>query len=303
MTEKNIKIISFWSTFNYQSNFILNLLKKYNIKYRYNSNEPDILFVGSFVKYDGIDCIKNFNGIKILIITEPISKTQKHTYELFKTNIFDLVFGCVKNDIEINHFKYPLYILYSYNCYSNKKYFEINEKILNENIEQKKFCTLINRHDMYGTRSNIYNSLKNIGDIDCPSKLYNNTSNQELNSIGNIKFINKYTFNLCPENSKCEFDGYITEKLMNCCLSGAIPIYFGSFDEIDEKIFNKNRIIFFNPYEQESINRASKYIEELMNDKEKLNHFYKQHIFNDEAYDTINNMEINLINNIKLFFN
>lgn len=303
MTEKNIKIISFWKGFDYQNNCITGLLNKYSIKYKYNSNEPEILFIGSFVKDNEIDYIRNFDGIKILYITEPIDVCYINTYELFKNNIFDIVFGCISNDIEKNYFKYPLYIMYSYDYYLNKKYADINEKILNENLEQKKFCTLINTHDRFKTRSEIYNLLKNINDIDCPSILFNNMSNQELNSIGNIKFINKYLFNLCPENTKCEFNGYITEKLMNCCLSGSIPIYYGSFDKIDEKIFNKDRIIFFDPYEQESIDKASKYVEELFNNKEKLNDFYKQKVFNDEAYDTINNMEMNLMDNLKLFFN
>ena len=149
----------------------------------------------------------------------------------------------------------------------------------------------------YGcTRKQIYNLLKNIDNIDCPSNLFNNINNKELNRIGNVKFINKYLFNLCSENTKCEFKGYITEKIMNCCLSGSIPIYFGYFDSIDEKIFNKNRIIFYDPYDNNSLINAVNFINNLYIDKNKLNIFYKQNIFTNEALNVITDLENELVN-------
>ena len=43
------------------------------------------------------------------------------------------------------------------------------------------------------------------------------------------------------------YNGYITEKLMDCCLGGAIPIYAGWFDEYDAQIFNKTELYFIIP--------------------------------------------------------
>lgn len=299
---KKIKIISFWEGFDNKNNFIINLLNKNNINNEYSDENPEILFVGSFVNKCDYDYIKDFKGIKILYISEPIDVMYILTFELFKSDIFNIVFGCISNNIEKKYFKYPLYIDYSYNYYLNDSYKDININILNDDIEKKNFCTLINTHDRYNTRTKIYNKLKNIDKIDCPSILFNNMNNNELNSIGNIKFINRYLFNLYPENTKCQFKGYITEKLMNCCLSGSIPIYFGSFDEIDEQIFNKERIIFYNPYENNFEYKIYEFVNQLYNDKNKLKIFYEQPVFSKNARNIIENMEINLINEIKTIF-
>ena len=92
--------------------------------------------------------------------------------------------------------------------------------------------------------------------------------------------IRKFKFNICPENYSTSIKGYITmnlskqswdkelfsgtlveentEKIMNCCLVGAIPIYFGSFNDIYSKIFNKNRILFYNPDDIDSIEKIKK---------------------------------------------
>jgi hypothetical protein len=297
-----IKLISFYNGFNYYDNFIIKLLKKYEINYEYSENNAEILFVGSFIKENDVEYIKNFIGKKILYITEPIDVCYKYTYELFKNDIFDIVFGCINENMEKKYHKYPLYIEYSYGHYLNDTYKNSNIKVLHEDLENKKFCTLINTHDRFNTRSKIYNLLKDIDKIDCPSLLFNNMTNQELNNIGNVSFINKYLFNLCSENTKCEFNGYITEKLMNCCLGGSIPIYFGSFDEIDEKIFNKDRIIFYDPYNYESIKKTHNIVNDLYNDKNKFEIFYKQKVFQDTVYDTIKYLEIKLIEEIKKLF-
>lgn len=292
---KKICLISFWGNFDYNNNAITNLLKKYNIEFKISQiDEADILFVGSFVNEKDYDFVLNFKNIKILWISEPIDVMYKYTYKLFKENIFNLVFGCIENNISMGYYKYPLYILYAYNQYENNEFENINNQMDLIDLENKKFCTLINSHDKFDTRKNMYNQLKQISYIDCPGQLFNNCSNTELNSIGNVKFINKYLFNLCPENTKCEFNGYITEKLMNCCLASTIPIYFGPFDEIDEKIFNKERIIFFNPYSTESIIKTSIFVSNLYADKIALKNFYDKKIFNNSTYDTIKNLELEL---------
>jgi hypothetical protein len=82
---------------------------------------------------------------------------------------------------------------------------------------------------------------------------------------------------------------------MDCCLGGAIPIYAGWFDEYDAKIFNKNRIIFYNSRDEASFEKVYNQINELLEDKDKLITFYKQPIFCDTATETIQE----LIQNIK----
>jgi len=41
-----------------------------------------------------------------------------------------------------------------------------------------------------------------------------------------IETISNYKFCICAEN--VEYDGYVTEKIIDCFIAGTIPIYFGT---------------------------------------------------------------------------
>lgn len=287
-------IIGFWEGFNlYYNEFTIKYCKNYFLTFNYE--EIDFIICGSFIKKDQYNLIKNLKCKKILYITEPIEKFYEFTYKLYIENEFIIIFGCIDNDIINNKYKYPIYSqkinLLNKNIFNN-----INIFSKNVDINKKKFCCLINTHDRGNTRSSIYNILNDIDRIDCPSILFNNCSNDELNSIGNIEYIKNYKFNICSENFKTNIDGYITEKIINCCMGEAIPIYYGWFDKIDEKIFNKNRILFYDPLNEESINNVKTKILYLLNNEEEFNNFYKQDIFCENAYEIIIELENNLFN-------
>jgi hypothetical protein len=262
-------------------------------------NDIKFIIVGPFINEYYYNIINKLNCIKLLYICEPIKEYEhfNFTIKLLNQNIFDIIFGCINNKENIRY-KLPLYM--EYFDYKNKNIYNLtNEYVKKCNINNKKFCSLINTHDKKNTRTKIYNYLKEIKHITCPSNLFNNTSNEELNNIGNIEYIKKFKFNICSENCITDLEGYITEKLLNCCLGGAIPIYCGWFDEIDEKIFNKNRILFFEPNNEESINNVYNKVKELMEDDNKLNDFYKMDVFMETAYETIKKLQDNLFNKIK----
>ena len=293
---KKFCCIGFWPGFETEDeNFFVRLLKKSGIQYTFVSSieNSDILLVGCFITPNQLVPIHKHKGKKILAITEPFSNIFTTAYPLYQQNVFDMVIGCIGHDPKKGHYKYPLYIMYSYDYLDNNKYKEVNS--INEYNQNKKCCTLITRHDMFYTRGYLYSMLTQMGiKVTCPGKLYNNCSNNELESIGNIKYINQFYFNLCPENSLCEFNGYITEKLMRCCLGSAIPIYTGSFDEIDEKVFNKSRIIFYKPYDRASLEYTANFVQYLYNNKSALEAFYKQPVFMEGAWDTIKQLETTL---------
>jgi len=284
----------FWEGFNIYDNFIS---KKYCKNHEFTNNYDEISYIilGCFINYDNYLLINNLKCKKILYVSEPIENFEhyKFTYKLYMENKFNYIIGSI-NNIN-NRYKIPFYLLYfDYN--DNNIYNNINNYVKNCDLKQKEFCCLINRHDMKNTRTEIYNTLKNIDNIKCPSDLFNNCSNQELNNIGNIEYIKKFKFNICPENCFTNINGYITEKLLNCCLGGAIPIYYGWFDEIDEKIFNKNRILFYDPLNEESIKNIRDKILYLLNNEDEFNNFYSQDVFCISAYETIKKLEDNLIN-------
>ena len=288
-----------WQGFNYNNNFFTDLLKNIYI-YQDKNENIDILICGPFIDENDDIFIKNKNCIKILFITEPIEINEPYRlcYNLYKNNYFHIISGCTKNILENKLIKYPLYLL-NIDRNSNPNLFNnINEDIKTKDIN-KKFCCLIATHDTWNTRKPIYEKIKNIGHIECPSKLLNNCSNEELNNSGNVAYIQKFIFHICSENTLTNVQGYITEKLMNCCMGGAIPIYCGWFDEIDEKIFNKNRILFYDPKDENSLLQVYEKVKELMEDKEKLKKFYQQNVFMNSAYDTFQEMINNFINLFK----
>jgi len=297
MTVK-VSFFAFWPGFNVNDNFITELMSNYLVTEDYE--EAGILFVGSFVYQHEYNIITKIQCKKILFISEPIEIAYKFAYKLLIENQFDRVFGCIYNNQELKYIKYPLYILYF--DYKNKAVFSDTNEIVQSttDLQNHLFACLINRHDDGKTRTGIYNKLKTLGQIDCPSILFNNCSNAELESIGNVNYIRKYIFNICPENFKTSLKGYITEKLLLACMGGAIPIYYGSFDEIDEQIFNKDRIIFYDPFDEESLQSTFNLVNDLIQNKEKLLQFYKQSPFQENAYSIITLLQDRLKHQLKL---
>jgi alpha(1,3/1,4) fucosyltransferase len=322
-----IKFLYFWPRFDINNNFITRIFNNNNIAYTVSDeyiqddNILKFVFIGSFIISDE-DIIKIQNipleYIKILYLSEPIEHFYK-CYNLFISNNFDYVFGSINNDLTKNYYKFPYYLLYyfykgnrnkldEYN-YTDLLYYdntyatfykEVNDSVqfsTHDILSKQKFC-LINSHDIYNIRTIIYNKInEKFGNIiTCPGFLYNNTDNNELNTIGKIEYLKKFIFNICPENCITSIKGYITEKLLESSRSGCIPIYYGSFDDIDAQIFNKDRIIFYDTMDENSMNECINKISFLLYNPDKLEEMYKLPIFLETAHNTILNLEKNFCN-------
>ena len=273
-----------------QTNY-LELFKRYD--------KSNILVVDIRLKrpeYEWIFKQSNYNTM--LFITEPMhhfgfsEKACEYSYKAFNDNKFTYIFGCINHDPKNGRYKYPLYMFTPDFDFKTKDYYkQINNMVKNTSITQltaKRVNVLINRWDPGNSRTFMYEHLKSLGHIDCPGVLFNNCSNEELNRVGKVKYLQNYIFNICPENYDYDnIPGYITEKLMECCLGGAIPIYAGSFDEYDAKILNRNRIILYNSQDEKSIEYAFYKVQFLMQNPILLLAFYNQPVFCDTAYDTV----------------
>lgn len=263
-----------------------------------NYSTSNILVVDVRLKLSEYQWIfKPSQYITMLFITEPIhhfgspGKSCEYSYKAFNENKFKYILGCINHDPANGRYKYPLYMFTPGFDLKNKDYYiQINNAVKNTNVTQlmaKRFNILINRWDVH-TRTCIYEHLKTLGHIDCPGVLFNTCSNDELNRVGKVTFLQNYKFNICSENFDYDnIPGYITEKIMECCLGGAIPIYAGSFDDYDAKILNKNRIIFYNSMDAESITYAFYKVKFLMENPELLLQFYNQPVFCDTACETV----------------
>jgi hypothetical protein len=158
----------------------------------------------------------------------------------------------------------------------------------------KEFCAFVHSNGNCKTRNDFFIFLcNNYKKVNSYGKLMNNMGKIEnLDWTGDeqIKLFSKHKFILCFENSRDDNDYYITEKIINAKLSGAIPIYWGTNKCLE--LFEKDSFLFLD----ESTNRDFK---TLLNQIKDLDQ-------NDEKYLMMRNKKlINLekiknIRNIKL---
>jgi hypothetical protein len=274
-------------------------------EYYLNSNK-NYLIIGPWITSEQMSSLKNDNfDVTLMTVFEPIFNSNIYdnirfprirefvtNYKTYK-NMY--LFGCVENNPEEKKIKFPLYMMERFPIYKNPNMYFIkaNNFIKNTDIFSKNFCCLINRWDPDNHRTKMHNILNKLDKIICPSTLLQNCSNHQLNIMGKTEYIKQFIFNICSENTDNTHEGYITEKLMDCCLGGAIPIYAGWFDEYDAKIFNKNRIIFYNSKDDLSFEKVYNQVKQLLEDKEKLIAFYRQPVFCDTANETIEKLKEN----------
>ena len=278
-----------------------------NFFFNYDKNKMNICINALQNLYDGFvqenihdivikehNIIRKIKGKKILCISEP---WLFYFETLINEKVFDVVFGCINNDISMNKYKYPLsYFTFFHGDEDKFKIFEESNLYVRTRDLPKEFCCLMCNYDHTNISTPIYNLLRNISNITCPSSLHNNCSNEELDLIGKCEYLKRFKFHICSENN-LNIPGYITEKLFDCCISGAIPIYAGNFDDIDAKIYNVNRILFYD-YTQESMTFVMQIVNQLANNEEAFAEFYKRPVFMDSAVNTIMHLEKNLINKI-----
>uniref|UniRef100_A0A7S1ETV4 Fucosyltransferase n=1 Tax=Timspurckia oligopyrenoides TaxID=708627 RepID=A0A7S1ETV4_9RHOD len=122
--------------------------------------------------------------------------------------------------------------------------------------------------------------------IDCPSKLNKNMKSLRKLNLTKIQFLSQYKFNLCPENS-LSF-GYVTEKLLDASLSGAIPIYCGGKKHfVLDRIFNLDRIVMIPSMNQKGIDVMLKKLEILLKNESLLSDFFAKPIYSQSAIECI----------------
>ncbi len=286
--------LAFSWDFNYENNDFSKYLNDFELTR--NIEEAHFIFIGSFINEGQYNIVKSLNCIKILYITEPIEFTCPYSHKLYYNKECHYYIGCVENDYSKNHYSLPFFL--NYPKFDNILFLDVvNDKVQNYDCDKflnKRFCALVNRHDNGGTRVPMYNKMKHLGKIECPSALLNNCSNQEINELFNVEYYKLFQFNLCPENYLVTIPGYVTEKLWYPCLAGAIPIYSGFFGETEEKIFNKDRILFYNPKDETSMERVKEKIEFLLKNPEDFIKFYKQPVFCEFAYENLKKYKLNM---------
>ena len=210
------------------------------------------------------------------------------------SNIYDLVYD--------NYDKFNAIVTWNEKLLSlpNAKLRFPFESVLNKNIHTKEWPLLVDNslHKIYEKSKKIscivsnksflpghINRLQLLSSID-PNKcdLYGHGINP---IVGKIEGLKEYMFSIAVENSYT--NNYMTEKLVDCFLTGTIPIYYGCPNV--GKYFDINGIIQFNTKEE---------LDKIINDL----HLNSNEIYNSKIDAIKNNYELAnkwLINGDRIF--
>ena len=199
-----------------------NFPKNSKFKKVYKTSECDAQLAIDSYNFDFLN-----NSKKILLLVEPIGIIEQ-IYNLL--NDYNFV---SKIDLIATHHK---------RFVDNKKIIQIKPPIPTQITEQKiynktKLCSLITSLKNYapGHKLRIEILNKKLNNLDAFGYGFNPVKKKE-------EGLKDYCFSFAIEN--CRESGYYTEKILDCFLTGTIPIYWG--DPEIETTFDKNGIIFLN---------------------------------------------------------
>lgn len=209
-----------------KENFILNedilkifLPREYHYKIVEKNEAADICIVD--IQHTDNSLLRE-NEINILICLDnlQIENAEYLHYNTYGRNGNPMIQHYIYNDIPYIKDNYipAVYgrISYFYSIWNEYK------DIRNISFQDKKFCLLTYEKILTSDKKDVLNTFSKIGKVDTLD-----ISNKTLYDLPKLVSVySQYKFVICFENSKT--DGYVTEKIFNVFLSGAIPIYDGA---------------------------------------------------------------------------
>jgi len=260
--KKKIKInfTDFWKGFDKEDNYFIKLLsQQYEVRL---SEDPDLIICSCY----GHDYLK-YKCIRICFISENLRPDFSG---------YDYVLSFDIND-DPRHYRLPLYRLYidlwgqSMNVLKEKSRQEIRE----EWKAKEKFCCMLVSNGHSKKRIDFFHKLSAIRQVDSGGRYLNNIGRAVDNKL---EFIRDYKFVFAFENSS--HPGYVTEKIIEPCFVGSIPIYWGN-KQVDRD-FNPRRFINYHDFNSEEA--LIQRILEIDRDDELAMEIVSQPIFRDNVF-------------------
>lgn len=147
-----------------------------------------------------------------------------------------------------NYMRFPLWLMYLFSPDNNEDEIRLRINWINNyHPEKTDFCSLICRHGGEGNlRGKIFEALSEVAEVKCAGSFMHN-DDRLWKECDNAKYayLSRFRFNICPENSNRT--GYVTEKLFEAFQAGVVPVYWGSDNNPEPGLINKNAVIFWNP--------------------------------------------------------
>lgn len=153
------------------------------------------------------------------------------------------------------YMRFPLWLHYMFPPTSNAETIrEKCKKLSYPSISTRpEFASLISRHDKGGLRAAIMEQMETIDHVKSAGQFRKNTNDLEAKFSDNKnEYLKLFKYNICPENS--DHDGYVTEKLFQAIMAGCIPVYWGSGNDPEPNILNKDAILF---WEKNGVNTST----------------------------------------------
>ncbi len=104
---------------------------------------------------------------------------------------------------------------------------------------KQKFCAFVVSNPMNPVRNAAFQTLDSYKHVDSAGRLYNNVGDGIFAGAGGgggelrkLEFLKDYKFVLAYENQRAP--GYITEKIMHAKAAGAVPIYWGAREVVED---------------------------------------------------------------------
>lgn len=233
------------------------------------------------------EVLQYVDGPKVFVTGENVHLPYHYTYAdgLLREEKCALSLGFDAFDDD-RYLRFPLWMMSVFEPTTDEKQIkERCEQLRYPEIgDRKKFAALVARYDWSGTRSQIYEAIKHVAPIGCPSAVLHN--DEELLTKYNddkLEYLKQFAFNICPENSNAY--GYVTEKVFQAIAAGCIPIYWGSYNMPEIGILNQDAIIRWNMNGDNTEN--VKLIEDLWAHPKRLEEFLSQPRLLPEADDKL----------------
>ena len=265
----NVKTFNFWPELKNPEDLWFYKFINHRLQGRYSTVKP-ITFFSVFGKRDKMRM--NKNRPRVFYSGENVDLFSEYSDHCIKD--VDLSLGFDYLQIK-NHMRFPLWLTWFFDPTSDSKAIEARvNKMANFTYDfnvERKFCTLISRHDNNGIRAEISDAINDIEPVAFAGAWRNNTTSlYEEFRDDKASFLRNYKFNICPENSNKS--GYVTEKVFEAIEAGCIPVYWGSDNNPEPEVLNKDAILFYDG-DKEALKRK---VSELHSDKMLYREFVSQ---------------------------
>ena len=229
--------------------------------------------IASSIIEESVDGIKIFRAAECMGDVEGNPHSYKKTKYGYCLPYVDLSAAMEPIDA-VNYMQLPGWLIYL--CKPEDTLTDIEKTIQSINSNHYPItdsCACITRHDTWGTRTMVYDNVKDLLDVKFAGHWRNNTDELVTKYKNNkIEYLKHFCFNLTPENMNSA--GYCSEKLFDAFRADCIPLYHGDMNCPFPNVLNQDAIIFFDPNSDNA--KSRQLIIDLMTNKKLYQEFINQ---------------------------